>query len=146
MTDSTHTHEHDCCAPAQTAPRDEAPTERSGAAGVAAGAGSVLAAFLASACCVGPLVFALLGLGGAGALVALEPYRPLFLAVTALLLGAGFWVTYRPRATAGGGASGVACDCPAPRTNRVGRVLLWLAASLVIAMMALPYVLPLLVG
>ena len=57
--------------------------------------GAVAAAIAASACCVGPLLFALLGLGGAGALVALEPYRPLFTAVTVLLLGIGWYLTYR---------------------------------------------------
>ncbi len=48
---------------------------------LATGLGAVLSAFLASACCVGPLVFALLGLGGAGFLVKFEPYRPYFAVV-----------------------------------------------------------------
>lgn len=46
-------------------------------------AAGVLAALLASACCLGPLVLITLGLSGAwiGNLTALEPYRPIFLGV-----------------------------------------------------------------
>ena len=58
-------------------------------------AGAVASALAASACCVGPLLFALLGLGGAGFLVAREPYRPVFPAFPVLLPGLGFCVPYR---------------------------------------------------
>ncbi|RMH44081.1 MAG: mercuric transport protein [Deltaproteobacteria bacterium] len=112
---------------------------------MAAGAGAIVAALLASACCVGPLVLALLGLGGAGLLVRFEPYRPLFVAITVALLGAGFYAAYRPRraaAPAGGDASD--CGCPAPRANRAGRALLWVAAVLVAVLLAFPYLAPLL--
>ena len=85
-------------------------------------AGAVASALAASACCVGPLLFAMLGLGGAGFLVAMEPYRPVFTAVTVLLLGLGFYVTYRrPKVDD--------CACELPRTNRVGRGMLWVAAG-----------------
>ena len=104
-------------------------------------AGAIAAAFLASACCVGPLVFALLALGGAGLLVKFEPYRPYFIVLTFALLGTGFYFTYRkPKAT----AEGDDCGCPAPRTNRVGRIMLWVATILVVAFLAFPYVAPLL--
>lgn len=119
-------------------------SEPSARASVLAGAGSILSALLASACCVGPLVFALLGLGGAGLLVKFEPYRPYFVALTFALLGAGFYVTYRkPRlAAAPAAASGPACDCPAPRTNRVGRAMLWISTAVVVAFLAFPYLVP----
>lgn len=111
---------------------------------LAASAGSILSAFIASACCVGPLIFALLGLGGAGLLVKFEPYRPYFMALTFGLLGAGFYFTYRrPRlASAGGGAEGAACDCPAPRTNRAGRIMLWVSTVLVLGFLVFPYLVP----
>ncbi len=136
----------DCCpAPAAT------PRERStvgSRATFAASVGSILSAFLASACCVGPLIFALLGLGGAGLLVKFEPYRPYFMAVTFGLLGVGFYFTYRrPRlASATGGAEGAACDCPAPRTNRAGRILLWVATALVVGFLGFPSLVPYLFG
>lgn len=107
----------------------------------AASVGSVLSAFIASACCVGPLVFALLGLGGAGLLLKFEPYRPYFIAATVLLLGTGFYLTYRkPKAAAPEGAEGEACACPAPRTSRTGRVMLWVATVLVAVFLAFPYI------
>jgi len=108
----------------------------------AASLGSVLSAFIASACCVGPLLFALLGLGGAGLLVKFEPYRPYFIALTAALLGTGFYLTYyrKPKAAVAEGADGGACACPAPRTNRAGRVMLWVATALVAVFLAFPYI------
>lgn len=113
--------------------------------------GALGAAVAASACCVGPLIFALLGIGGAGALLALEPYRPLFTALTLGLLGVGFYVTYgRKPAAAGpspavqlGGAAGEDCGCELPRTNRAGRVALWVAAVLVAITLIFPYLTPL---
>lgn len=41
-------------------------------------AAAVFTGLLASACCIGPLVLAILGIGGAGLLVKFEPYRPYF--------------------------------------------------------------------
>lgn len=99
--------------------------------------GAVLAALAASSCCLGPLVLAGLGLGGAGALAALSSYRGPILGVTAALLAAGFYLTYRkPRA-----AAGDACGCEVPRANRAGKVGLWLAAALVAVLVASPNVL-----
>ena len=134
----------------QEAPPAETGAERNGTNGTAkarlpllASGGAILSAFLASACCIGPLVFALLGLGGAGLLLKFEPYRPYFIAVTVLLLGAGFYVTYRrPKAA----AAGATCDCPAPRTHRAGRIMLWVSTVLVAGFLIFPYLAPLLFG
>lgn len=103
--------------------------------------GSVLSAFLASVCCVGPLVFALLGLGGAGLLLKFEPYRPYFTVATFAMLGAGFYFTYRRPASArvDGGPD---CACPAPRANRVGKIALWIAAILVVGFLGFPPLAP----
>lgn len=97
--------------------------------------GAVLSALLASACCLGPLLFALLGLSGAGLLIKLEPLRPYFTVATLAALGAGFWFTYRkPRA-----AEGDDCGCAHPRSSRAGRILLWVATALVIGLWSFPY-------
>lgn len=133
-----------CPSPAAAPPKRTVGSDR---ATFAASAGSILSAFLASACCVGPLIFALLGLGGAGLLVKFEPYRPYFMAITFALLGTGFYFTYRrPRtsASAASGADGAACDCPAPRTNRAGRMMLWVATVLVVGFLVFPYLVPVL--
>ncbi len=108
---------------------------------LAASGGAVLSAFVASACCVGPLVLALLGIGGGALLAKFEPYRPLFTVVTVALLGAGFWLQYRkPKPVAS--ADGIACDCPTPRANKAGRVMLWVATVLVVGFLAFPYLAP----
>jgi mercuric ion transport protein len=99
-------------------------------------AGAVVSAFLASACCIGPLVLALLGLGGAGLLFKLEPYRPYFTGATALALGAGFWLTYRkPRL-----ADGDACACEMPTSSRIARILLWAVTAIAVAFWSFPYI------
>ena len=97
-------------------------------------AGAVVGALAASACCLGPLVLAALGLGGAGAFALLGAYRPYVLAVTAVLLGAAFFVTYRPRPADG-------CGCERPKANRAGRVGLWIATLAVVLLAAAPSVL-----
>jgi hypothetical protein len=133
----------DCCpVPAAATPKRTAGSSR---ATFAAGAGSILSAFLASACCAGPLIFALLGLGGAGLVVKFEPYRPYFVAITFALLGTGFYFTYRKASTsATSSAESAACDCPAPRTNRASSIMLWVATVLVVGFLVFPYLVPVL--
>jgi len=107
--------------------------------------GSVAAAVAASACCVGPLVFALLGIGGADFLVALEPYRPVFTVLTLGLLGVGYYLTYRQPAVASTVASGGAgddCGCEMPKTHRAGKRMLWVATGLVAVALMFPYLTP----
>ena len=45
-------------------------------------AGSVIGGILASVCCIGPLVFALLGISGAAFAQRFEPLRPYLLVAT----------------------------------------------------------------
>ncbi|BBI65695.1 mercuric transport protein (plasmid) [Vreelandella sulfidaeris] len=88
----------------QTLDRSEqTTTSRSGRKGLLA-SGSVIGAILASACCILPVVFLSLGIGGAwmSNLTALAPYQPLFLAFTLAMLGIGFIrFIASPRAPAG---------------------------------------------
>ncbi|MBI3492258.1 MAG: hypothetical protein HY047_10825, partial [Acidobacteria bacterium] len=61
--------------------------------------GAIGAALAASACCIGPVVFSLLGASALGAsAVRLEAYRPWFLGLTLVLVGAAFYSAYRPAA------------------------------------------------
>ncbi len=65
------------------------------------GIGAVFAAVAASACCLGPVVFTAIGSGAlAAASTKLAVVRPMFLGLTAVLLGFGFYRTYRAAATA----------------------------------------------
>ncbi|MCZ2078651.1 MAG: cation transporter [Bryobacterales bacterium] len=98
-------------------------------------AGSIVAAALASFCCILPIVFALTGLTVVGAAAAFAAWRPYLLAATFALLGLGFSFAYRtPKEEC---AQGSICAVPASR-RRV-RTTLWLAATLVFGLAAFPY-------
>lgn len=123
------------------------PPDRSRRWTFTASTSSIVSAFIASACCVGPLVFALLGIGGAGLLVKFEPYRPYFIALTVALLGTGFYFTYRkPKVAPVRTGEGPECACPAPAANRAGKIMLWVATLLVAVFLAFPYLAPHLFG
>lgn len=97
--------------------------------------GSLAAALAASACCIGPLVIALVGIGSAGAALAVAPYRPYLLGLAVLLLAGAFYVTYR--------RTRPACEpegsCALPAASRRNRILLWISAALVLLAATFPY-------
>ena len=98
-------------------------------------AGSVLTAGLSVlpiACCLGPLTVALTGLGLVGFGLALEPYGPILTAAAYALLAFSFYLTYRS------GDDGASCS--PSRVARYQRLLLWVAAVLVVTMSLFPYV------
>ncbi len=97
--------------------------------------GSTLAAFLASLCCLGPLLLGGAGLGAA--LVAtFAPLRPYFLAVSAILLAGGFYLVYR-KPKAAEACAGETC-APQNGTRRMAKPLLWLATLGVAALAFFP--------
>ena len=97
-------------------------------------AGALVSGLLASACCIGPLLAVFLGVTSAGALLALEPYRPLFAALMAIFLGFGFYRAYwRPRVAARRGET-----CCAPRALRAQRIVLWLATVFALVLFFVP--------
>jgi mercuric ion transport protein len=99
-----------------------------------------MAALLASSCCLGPLVLLGLGVSGAwiGNLTALEPWRPLFIAVAlAALLMAARRIWRRVPDCAPGEV------CAVPRVRR-GYKLMFGAVSLLVAVaLAFPWFAPL---
>jgi len=97
--------------------------------------GSTLAAFLASLCCLGPL---LLGGAGLGAVLVatFAPLRPYFLAVSAVLLATGFYYVYRIPKT-GEACASDSC-APQSRFPRLAKPLLWLATMAVVALAFFP--------
>lgn len=97
--------------------------------GLLAGA-SVLGAIIASSCCVLPLLFVMLGIGGVwmSNLTALEPYKPYFIAVTAVFLGLGFWhVYFKPKKACEAGSY-----CANPASGRITKAALWIATVIVL--------------
>ena len=97
--------------------------------------GAVLAAFGASLCCLGPLLFAMLGVGMFGAAGIFATARPYLLALAGLFLVFGFYRAYfrREQACAPGET------CATERTSRLGRVGLWIASATVLAFALSPY-------
>ena len=98
--------------------------------------GSVVAAFVASLCCLGPLLLGGIGLGAA--LVAtFAPLRPYFLALSTILLVTGFYFVYRKPKEA------EACEAeacaPESGTRRLTKPLLWLATLAVAALAFFPF-------
>ncbi len=96
---------------------------------------SVVAAFVASLCCLLPIVFALGGFAVVGAAAFFASLRPYLLAMTFALLAAGFYFAYRKPA----GACVEGSTCARPTAVRSGRIGLWVATAAVIAFAAFPY-------
>jgi mercuric ion transport protein len=109
--------------------------------------GGVMGAIAASTCCIVPLVLFSLGISGAwiSNLVALEPYKPIFIVITAGFLGYGYWLVYqKPVACADGS------PCARPLPNRLVKSALWGSTVLVVAALfwnsIAPVVAPVLLG
>ena len=101
--------------------------------------GAVFAAVAASACCILPAVLGVASAGSVGLGAAVAPYRPYLMILTLVMLGAGFYFTYRRQEAA--------CDtdggCVSPKaasTTRFGRVMLWGVTIFTLAAMAYPWI------
>lgn len=109
--------------------------------------GTLLSAFLASVCCVGPVIFAALGVGagatgilaaGADLTAAFVPFRPLFIGISVLFLGFAFYAVYRKKATDSSGDC--ACDVEQDRQiKKRSRSLIWVMAVIAMVLITLPY-------
>ena len=98
---------------------------RPGRAAAAAAGGSVLAAAISSACCWLPLVLIVAGASAVGVSAVFDRFRPLFLALSVLLLGVGFYLNYFRRQPCRDGDS---CATGDRRLRRFSRTMLWMAA------------------
>ena len=107
--------------------------------GLFASLGAVGTAFLASLCCVGPLLFVTLGVG-AGLASTFEPLRPVFTVATVALLAVGFYAVYgkRPSAVTPGAACGPGETCVIPGNRTRDRVLLWVATVVALLLLTFP--------
>lgn len=97
--------------------------------------GSILTAILASICCIGPIVFAVLGISGAGFVLKFEAYRPLFIILAVGLLGTAFYFTYKKK-PAEECADGT--YCANPKSDRINKIILWIATVLIFAAIFFP--------
>lgn len=112
-------------------------TRRAGLLSIA----GILAALGTASCCVVPFALFTLGISGAwiSNLTALEPYQPIFAAITFGFLGYGFYLVYRkPRVACAEGSY-----CAKPRSGRIAKIGLWTATVLVIIGLGFPKLAPL---
>ncbi len=97
--------------------------------------GSILTAFFASLCCIGPIVLAILGLGGAGIFIGLETYRPYLIILTFIFLGISFYLAYRKRE--------VVCEdgsCIIQRGSKWSKISLWTITLFTGIFLTIPYI------
>ncbi len=102
---------------------------------------AVLAAIVASICCLGPLLLVAVGIGGAwiSNLAAFEQYRPFLIALTLGLLGFGFYRNYwssiakeYQRASA----------CAHPGANQIAKKTFIVSAAFALGLLVFPYAVP----
>lgn len=99
-----------------------------------------LAAILASACCLGPLILVMLGVSGAwiADLTVLEPYRPIFIGAALVALFFAYRRIFKPATACKPGEV-----CARPRVRTAYKMIFWGVSALVVIALAFPYVLPL---
>lgn len=114
------------------------------------GLGGLVAAFLGSLCCVGPLLFVTFGVG-AGLASTFEPLRPLFGVLMTALLAAGFWTVYGRRSmraaavtpadattATGNPTCALGGDCVVPTRRNRDVAILWSATLLALVFWTFP--------
>ncbi len=98
-----------------------------------------LAAILASACCLGPLVLITLGFSGVwiGGLTLLEPYSPIFIGLAMLSLFFAWRRIWRPAADCAPGEV-----CAVPQARRAYKILFSVVVALILVALVFPYAAP----
>ena len=98
-------------------------------------AGVGVAAIVGSLCCILPIAAVLFGVGGLGFAVLFESVRWVFLTLTFLFLGLGFYLVYfRKNEECEGEGS-----CAAPKRKRKQKIALWSVTILAAVLIPLPY-------
>lgn len=92
--------------------------------------------FLASLCCLGPLLIVSLGAGGAWASYTtfFEPYRPYMMGLVGILLCYSFYKLYIKPPTCGIGGA-----CISPKMLLIQRALFWIITAISIAFLTFPW-------
>ena len=98
--------------------------------------GAVVAAFAASLCCIGPVLFVTVGVG-ASLGSSFEPLRPFLTALVVAALAVGFYTVYGRKAQPAGCAPAEACTVPTNR--RRNKVILWTATVVTVVLWSLNY-------
>jgi len=102
-----------------------------------------LAAIGASVCCIGPLLLLTLGISGAwiGTLTAMEPYSPYLTALTVLILFFAFRKLYLVPQNCEDGSV-----CENSHAVKKQKILFWIIAPILLAMVSFPYYAGVIIG
>lgn len=94
------------------------------------GIGAVFSGIFASICCLGPVILALFGLSFAG-FAQLHKYRPFFVILSLVFLGAAFYFVYRKKE--------VKCadgTCQIESSNKTTKIMLWIITAIVLGVIS----------
>ena len=98
--------------------------------------GSIFTAFVASSCCIGPLAFIFLGVGGIGFGASFEKYRPLLIILTTILIGISYYSVNRPLEKL---CIDGKCDIKEAKSKRkINRIILGISAGFATVFMFVP--------
>ena len=108
--------------------------------------GGLLGAIAASTCCVLPVILFALGISGAwiSNLVSLARYKPFFIVLSLVFIGAGFWMVYfKPQFSIPKVQS---TSCYRPFSEKTIKIMLWSAVIIILIVFLIPYIAPFLLG
>ncbi|MBI3585523.1 MAG: cation transporter [Ignavibacteriales bacterium] len=95
--------------------------------------GGVIAAVIASLCCIGPVIVVFLGVGSVAAFSVFEAYRPYLIGLTVALIGLAFYFTYRKQE--------IKCEdgtCKVEGAGKLAKTGVWSATILTILAIGFP--------
>lgn len=98
--------------------------------------GGIAVSILASACCIGPIIFAILGISSAGLLNRFDSYRGIISVVALTLLAISFYFTYKKKSAEECAENSICAD---PKSDIWNKRILWLATVLIIAILTFPH-------
>ena len=100
----------------------------------------LFAAFLSTVCCILPLLLLTLGVGGAwmSNLTALDPYKPIFIGVSLLLLAIAYWQIFLKEQPCEEGRI-----CAIPENKRKYKIIFWIAGIAILSSATVSYWAPL---
>ncbi len=95
---------------------------------------SIIAAILASLCCIAPFVAIVAGISGLATTFSwLEPIRPHLMVISGLILGYAFYLAYKPKKE-------INCDCENKKEQFMNsKIILWSVTIVSILLFAFPY-------
>tara|TARA_B100000749_G_scaffold278647_1_gene269762 strand:+ start:338 stop:688 length:351 start_codon:yes stop_codon:yes gene_type:complete len=98
--------------------------------------GAIIAAVIASLCCIGPLFLLTIGLGGAwvSTLTQLDYLRPIGIIITVIFLILAFWKLYITSKHCS-----IDKSCASPQILRIQRIIFWIVTVALILLLAFPW-------